>query len=150
MEVSRRSFLGGALALVAATQLPGKAFASAPTLYGDGIHDDTAALNALLAGKPFRLAGNGVYAVNREGYIFLSGGMFRISNTIHVMRPNTTITDCCFEGDMMPANADALRVHRGADGCVLSDCHIENAGRYGINVEGRGYAGGLATSVAPT
>ena len=61
MDMNRRSFLGGIFAVAGATVVP-VALAKAlpvprPILWGDGIHDDTRALNALFAGEEVECQG---------------------------------------------------------------------------------------------
>lgn len=111
MELSRRSFLGGALAITAATALPASAFASAPIIYGDGAHDDTAGLQAALDGKPFRVAGEGAYIVRREGTIFIGKGSFRLSDTLH-LRGSTkaTLSGFYMEWSSLPDAAPCIQV----------------------------------------
>jgi hypothetical protein len=65
-------------------------------LWGDGIHDDTAALQAWLDGKPvvdiFGLPVGGV----------LSGGRYRVSKTVYIgpHQPDRLITGNIFEGQV--------------------------------------------------
>lgn len=51
MNTDRRSFLKGLLTVAAVAVLPKPALAGYPILHGDGIHDDTAALQAMIDGK---------------------------------------------------------------------------------------------------
>lgn len=81
MNLSRRSFLGGVMALTASTALPIRgAFALAlPTIWGDGVHDDAPGLNALLQGLPFHVENDDVVAIDgmiRQG-TFLIGSTLR-------------------------------------------------------------------------
>lgn len=83
MDISRRSFLGGALT-VAATAVAGPvlgAIAVYPVLYGDGVHDDTVALNAFLNGDPVMIEGEVVKA-GKTGYVNLTGGHFLMSGPL--------------------------------------------------------------------
>lgn len=63
MDLSRRSFLRGALAapavVAAASLMPVRAIERLliPRLWGDGVHDDTAALQAVLDGRPYWYGG---------------------------------------------------------------------------------------------
>jgi hypothetical protein len=50
---SRRLFLGGMASLAVATTV--KTATAVPTLWGDGVHDDAPALNALFRGDPIRV-----------------------------------------------------------------------------------------------
>lgn len=138
MEVSRRLFLGGALALVAATQLPNVAFASAPVIYGDGYHDDTAGLQAAFDGKPFKVVGKGTYIVRKGGQVMLNGGTFKLTDTLHV-RDTAFISGAHFDGRAIPKDRKCvLRV----TGCpttttTLTGLYIEGfGGDYGVIVDG--------------
>jgi hypothetical protein len=95
MSMNRRSFLGGFLAVtaVAVAGVPAMAKEAAiPTLWGDCIHDDTAALNALFAGNPVRVEGEDIIAKDA----FLKGGRFLISDTIMIRNP-ARVVDVYFE-----------------------------------------------------
>jgi len=83
MNLSRRLFLGGAIATVGASIVP--AFASVPTIYGDGIHDDWAGIDALWRGKPARILNDAV-SVRPDGLVEMVGGQFRVSKTLHMLR----------------------------------------------------------------
>lgn len=99
MELSRRSFLGGALVLAVATQLPGAALARSevPWLWGDGMHDDTAGLQAMLDGKPVYVVKDREVITAAEGQpISFSGGQYRISETI-VFRRRAFVRDLALE-----------------------------------------------------
>ncbi len=95
--MNRRSFLRGlaAPAIVAAGSLmPVRSIERffLPTLYGDGVRDDTAAIQALIDGKPY--IKNGLIVDSNV----LSGGRFRLSNPI-ILRENweAQLTNCSFE-----------------------------------------------------
>lgn len=125
MSISRRSFLGGALALSAATSMPLKAFAHAPVIYGDGVHDDTAGLQAALDGKPFRVFGHGAYVVRGDGHIFIGNGSFRLSDTLH-FRGNVAATVSGFhmEWTELPPGAACMMMSENSR-TVLMDGTIE-------------------------
>lgn len=82
--MKRRVFLSGLIAAPAviayAKLMPVRAFAEPLVLYGDGIADDTAALNAFLRGDPVRA----IHAVIKGRT--LTGGFFNVSNGLHVSR----------------------------------------------------------------
>lgn len=88
INASRRSFLGGLLALTAVTATGIPAFAAIPTLWGDGVHDDTEALNALFSGTPVKVEGENIVASEAV----LKGGVFLISDTIF-LRANRSVID---------------------------------------------------------
>jgi hypothetical protein len=81
MQLSRRSFLGGVLALSAATlvvpRLP------LPRIVGDGIHDDAPGLNALLCGDPVSIEASGI-TLSSEGNCLIRNGCFRMSGPLHI------------------------------------------------------------------
>lgn len=52
VELSRRFFLGGAIALVAVQTFKPSLASNMPTIYGNGIKDDSAGFNALFAKEP--------------------------------------------------------------------------------------------------
>lgn len=85
MDISRRGFLSGSLkvtaAVAAATTFVG--FAAVPKLWGDGIHDDTAALNAFFRGEQIEHAGAIVALRSPDGFVF-RGGRYLISDTVYM------------------------------------------------------------------
>lgn len=92
MDISRRSFLGGAIAATVVAVSPALALANLPVIYGDGIHDDWAGLTAFFNGKPFVIEGEGFTA--SEGRLF--GGRFLLSQTLHIGPGNFTVNNCGF------------------------------------------------------
>jgi hypothetical protein len=83
MNLTRRIFLGGTLA-IAATKF---VFAeeNLPTLYGDGIQDDTIALQTLFDGGKIRLANQGTYLCGiNPHHISLTGGRYIISKPLYI------------------------------------------------------------------
>lgn len=106
MNINRRWFLGGSLALVGALSVPASQFTTSqlPILWGDGIHDDADALNAIGAGNPFIVEKTGI--VEHECG-FLQDASFLISRPI-TFRPKAIHVKNCvfqstddFEGDAM-------------------------------------------------
>lgn len=84
--MERRSFLKGALTLIAVSALPVMALAAnIPEIVGDGRHDDTAGLNALFAGKPVIVAREHIIATSSH----LKGGCYRISGPLEVQGAST-------------------------------------------------------------
>jgi hypothetical protein len=82
--VNRRGFFRGVAGVAAAAMLPARALVALlpaiPILYGDGIHDDTAALNVWgRGGQVKRPDGTAVGAR-------LEGGRFLVSSTINISR----------------------------------------------------------------
>ncbi len=77
----RRGFLIGAGALLLAK--PKLILSKVPILYGDGFHDDTEGLSALLSGRPFKsLSGDGFRPLYDDGVAYLKGGEYLILGTV--------------------------------------------------------------------
>ncbi len=67
-----------------------------PRLFGNGIDDDTDALNALFARLPVDIVGDDVRLHRADGLIELSGGTFAISDTVFV-QGNASVSWCTFQ-----------------------------------------------------
>jgi hypothetical protein len=105
MNLSRRGFLTGMVAVAAVTAaaaLPLPSFASVPTLWGDGEHDDTEALQALLDGKP--IIRDGVLLEPDGHGIRLIGGVYQVSDTLHIRTPRTHIYNAHFRATFTAAH----------------------------------------------
>lgn len=83
VDVTRRFFLGGALAVAAASVLPttALAFSPVPVIVGDGIHDDADGLQAMFDGKPFRCE---TTIICDKGDFNLDGGRFFITKSLRI------------------------------------------------------------------
>lgn len=93
-DISRRSFLRGTLSVVGATAVSQFVGPSLPVLYGDGVRDDAAALNALFSGKPILVEGSGITA--KSG--MLSGGRFALSSIMKFRNcDGWVLRDCYFQ-----------------------------------------------------
>lgn len=103
-NINRRRFLGGLLLIAAAPMvvkaaslMPARAIV--PTLWGDGIHDDTRALQALVDGervydvrlgaeRPARRAGEGASLI---------GGVYVLSTSVDLSKARGVwLNDCTF------------------------------------------------------
>jgi hypothetical protein len=91
MNISRRSFLGGAMVATALAALPALAKANVPTIYADGVQDDFPGLQAMIDGKPFRIAGEGVFE-NHAGDVVISDARLALSEPLDLSRPHGTVT----------------------------------------------------------
>lgn len=79
--MNRRDFLAKTSALaVAAIILPRVAEPPIPVLYGDGVHDDTAALQAWFDGRPVMWRGE-----VRQGGVIMNGS-FRVTGPVDASR----------------------------------------------------------------
>ncbi len=85
MDISRRFFLGGAISLVAATTFAPSisAMMNLPTIYGDGVKDDTSGLYALLHNEPCTFNKEQIGVESHKGIIFHKG-YFVVKNTIEI------------------------------------------------------------------
>lgn len=96
LHLTRRGFVR-ASALVSAAAMAAPCLASAaPLLYGDGIHDDTDALERLFAGGAVTVVSPRVTAQFADGTVRLLNGKFhtrrplRVPRNVHLYSPNCT------------------------------------------------------------
>lgn len=82
VELSRRLFLGGAIALVGAAVLP-RMVLSAPVVWGDGIHDDWAGLDALFNGRKAQILTDSV-TISAAKEVHMLHGNFILSRTLRL------------------------------------------------------------------
>jgi hypothetical protein len=85
VDISRRFFLGGAISLVAATTFAPSisAMMNMPTIYGDGVRDDTSGLYALLHNEPCTFNKEQIGVEKHEGIVF-HRGWFVVNKTIEI------------------------------------------------------------------
>lgn len=111
VNLTRRGFVAATasatVATVAAvTAAPAYSAVVTPRLYGDGIHDDTDALEHLLRGGTVAVASNRVTAEYDQGTVRLLNGKFRtrralrMSSDLHLYAPNCTFVVA--DGPAMP------------------------------------------------
>lgn len=106
MDLSRRSFLRGTVAVASAAVIMNPAdFLAArqiPIICGDGVHDDTAGLQALLDGLPVDIRNDCARVMTGNG-VRLSRGIFKITRTLVVRREYTTIdSNMCLVSGLAP------------------------------------------------
>ena len=123
MDINRRSFLRGFVAVTAVATIAPAALADLglPRIVGDGIHDDTLGLQAALDRKPFTCAANLVRV--DEGGILISRGLFRVSDTLHVRQSHTFITDSTFIYRNLGVKP-GFQIHEEVQSSVLSGIHL--------------------------
>lgn len=125
MTASRRAFLfgiAGAASLIAAPKL---ILSQLPTLWGDGEHDDTEALQHLFDGKPIRLPTGDTFKPRFErDPIVLDGGVYRVTETLH-MRDFVDIRNATFLGHEVKSGA-LLTMPLDARGNLFR-CSLQNA-----------------------
>lgn len=106
LSMTRRGFVA-ATASTAAVAIAVPAYAArAPRLYGDGIHDDTDALEHLLAGAAVTAASSRMTAEVGEGTVRLLNAKFRTRRAVR-MSPslNLYVANCTFivaDGPALP------------------------------------------------
>lgn len=127
---SRRLVLGGMASLAVAATV--KTAATVPVLWGDGIHDDAPALNALFRGDPIRVLNGRVIEGERPAVVdarLLLGSTLAVGSTGSFVLSRSTLTAMPgFKGEWL---IDIL----GGDG-VLSDLRLDTS-----NVESPAHRG---------
>lgn len=81
MDVSRRSFLQSIIAASAVMAMPSIAMPKLPLLHGDGVSDDTPAIQAFINGEPFIFGGE-VRQRKTDEAVYFPRGIFRVSAPI--------------------------------------------------------------------
>jgi len=111
MDFSRRLFLGGAVALASAGFV--KTATEVPTLWGDMIHDDSPALNALFRGEPIRVLQGKVIQGSRPAVVgahLLLGSPLLIKGVADALISNCSLTAARgFDGDHIIKLQDTVR-----------------------------------------
>lgn len=124
MEVSRRGlFKFGAAAVLSAAIAPVVVAEPAPILWGDGEHDDTVALQALLDGKPVRVAGEDIIASSGR----LDGGFYLVSAPLRFRRDDIHVHNIrllCDHNDYI------LWFEGGVSGVVINQIHMQRTPRF--------------------
>lgn len=84
VDLTRRFFLGGAISLIAVTtsSIPRK-IGNLPQIWGDGSHDDTGGISALLRSEPVILPKDKLTIDAHKGVTF-HRGTFKISRTLEI------------------------------------------------------------------
>jgi hypothetical protein len=99
MELSRRGFLGAMLAAAAAPAFV-KASSLMPiyvpkqevlTLWGDGVHDDSAALQALIDGKEVVRHDGVKWERAPDGWLYFRDQSFKLSKTVN-LSPDSNVS----------------------------------------------------------
>mgnify|MGYP002652010817 CR=1 FL=1 len=122
-DLSRRSFLGGALVLAAAASLPlSKLPDGTYTLWGDGIHDDADALNALFDRKPVILAETGELITSPQDQISLKNSYHLVSKTIYLRKDGIIIDGCTFKTS--PDFQSDVILQCASRHCIINSCRI--------------------------
>jgi hypothetical protein len=133
MELSRRGFLGALLAAAAAPAIV-KASSLMPiyvpkiitpaymTLWGDGVHDDTLAMQALLSGGLVMSAGGMLLGGDASG-VRIPSGHFKVTEGLRLKRSNVTLTDSTIQYTQ-PVDS-LMSIDQGMDGCLISGVHFD-------------------------
>lgn len=136
---TRRGFIGAMLAgamapaIVKASSLmpiyvPKVILPSYMTLHGNGIHDDTAAMAALLTGGTV-LDATGKQILSRQGTIYIPPGNFLLSNTVMVPASIRAIfTNSTFKAAAsFPKDAALLYFGEKSDAAVIGCSFVAHA-----------------------
>lgn len=126
-DLSRRGFLKVLFAAGIATAIPvslDKAI-GLPIIMGDGVHDDTAGLNAALSGKPFVAHDD---CVRVAGGVVTLMGHYRITDTLHLNSGSVTSLRGGFI-ESFAASGPVLHVHGSADEmCCMEGMRLDYHG----------------------
>ena len=127
MDMNRRQlFRFGAGAVLCAAVAP--LIDTRPTLWADGEHDDSEALQALFDGLPFRVAR--AELVDAQGGS-LVGGTYLVGSTLHI-RKKFDISGAKFLLDT-DEDSPGLKFYGHAD---LRDCHFQGLRSYKYGISG--------------
>lgn len=116
MIFSRRLFLGGSVGLVAASFV--KTSTSVPVLYGDLIHDDAPALNALFRGDPVRVLSGRALEGERPS---LLDAKCLLGSPVIIRARQSLIHKCHFEAAEGFEGRTIFELASGADDVELSN-----------------------------
>lgn len=127
MNLTRRSFLGGLLAITAVAIVNPPKFNIYPVLYMNGEDDDSPALQAMLDGKPYIVEGELI-----KGTKSILGGEYFLHSTLEVNNDHVTIAEAIFvaapnfRGPMIRLNGDyGVIANSTFDGRNMADHAIE-------------------------
>ena len=127
MELSRRSFLGGTVAIATCSALKLSIPAPFPIIRGDGIYDDTAGLNAFFAREPVIIENELLQHYTDDSLAMLVRGDFRVTRPLYIRKP-ATIIGCHFDArevDGWTFNIAPI------DGIYITDIYQEGGPRSG-------------------
>lgn len=122
MDLSRRQlFKFGAAAVLSAVVAPAAFGTSAPVLWGDGIHDDTEALQAAMDGEDFIADGKRVNVA--EGFT-VTGGIFRLTDTLHLRKAHKL--PCVINDSELVIEHEGfgVEIHNGGENFVLLNSSV--------------------------
>lgn len=110
--MNRRSFLKGVFTVSAVAVVPMcPSYAAIPILHGDGVSDDTAAIQAMVNGLPVMVEGEVVHCIGMD-LAYLRGGRFLVTDTIHVpLNGHLRISDCTVILTHFPVGAPVFWMH---------------------------------------
>ena len=101
------------------------------TLWGDGVHDDTLAMQALLSGGVVMSADGAMLGRDPSG-LRIPRGHFKVTEGLRLARSNVMLTDSTIEYTQ-PVESQ-LSIDRGVDGCVISGVHFDApSSKYGFH-----------------
>src|ERR1700679_3512759 len=100
VELSRRFFLGGAIALVAAQTFKPSFASNMPTIHGNWRDDDSAGFNALFSNEPVLFKKEKIAVEGYEGIIIFKG-RFKIDKTIEISKRTKLKVEGNFEVNAM-------------------------------------------------
>jgi hypothetical protein len=140
MNLSRRGFLGAMLAAAAAPAIVKsdslmRIVVPRPvllTLWGDGVHDDAQAIQALVNGQSVMFGGH-EFGPRPDGSIYLPSGMFAMGAAAVIgsgtkLRGNGSQLKALYAGPM-------LELKTGSTGIEISDMHFIGMGEPAVRMK---------------
>ncbi len=119
VDLTRRSFLGGLLAVTAVAIVKPPKFNNYPVLYMDGERDDAPALQAMLDCEPYIVEGE---LITGQTKAHISGGEYRIGSTLNINRDSTIIEGATFIGNFDGYMMQSYNVNNIYIANCLFDC----------------------------
>lgn len=131
VDLTRRSFLGGLLAVTAVAIINPPKLHSYPVLYADGKRDDAPALQAMLDGKPYIVEGELIKSTKQ---FKISGGDYRVNKSLHIYNDLSVIENANFD---FHGSEAVFIIHEGVKGGLIQKCYINcNGADHAIKVLG--------------
>jgi hypothetical protein len=127
--MNRRSFLRGMLGVAALSIVPAPLLSQAniPRIVGDGVHDDTAGIQAALDGQPFIC--DGCFFVGTQEVHF-GASLHRVTKTLIVRRSDTQFVDTRL---IVDHQGDAVHLDC-VERCVLRNLVVEGRNPFGAGM----------------
>lgn len=126
--LSRRSFIRGAISLIAVAASSKYTFAK-PRIWGDGVHDDAPGLNAMFAGEDFVTSTDFIRDADVTGSAQINGGEFLLRSPLNLTKGGI-IRNCCLLGRFDKADQAMIRILSPLEGVRFEISSVTAIGPY--------------------